>query len=206
MDTQCVIHQRIAKRFGRFAGAFSVVVFCCLVFSGQNRCAFKFPRRSILNCAVLFAEVWTPPPQTKNDKVTVCQLDTFASSVWPPRRRSCSVAWLRPRQDSESSSSVDHCSDRRGRGCDSRRYSATSLGVHWRLRPCGIPQVPSTNSPFPHRDCKPRRSEERRVGKEGRSRWAPDALKKKKKTEKHKQGEIQFVISLGSCLWTAERL
>src|ERR1022692_5323992 len=39
------------------------------------------------------------------------------------------------------------------------------------------------------------RSEERRVGKEGRSRWWPDPLKKKKEKEKKKQNKEEVMTN-----------
>src|SRR2546429_7104038 len=47
-------------------------------------------------------------------------------------------------------------------------------------RACRSMWIPDT-SRAPRRPGLDRRSEERRVGKEGRSRWSPDHLKKKKK-------------------------
>src|SRR5256886_14212054 len=60
-----------------------------------------------------------------------------------------------------------------GVGREGRRHFLTAGGVG------SLPAGVSTNRPPP--PPSPRRSEEGRVGEEGRSRWAPDHLKKKKK-------------------------
>src|SRR5256885_5631369 len=62
---------------------------------------------------------------------------------------------------------------------DARQDDDTAVGVeprveHQRLR--GPLRIPRRRGHLPHH-----RSEERRVGEEGRSRWAPYHLKKKKK-------------------------
>src|SRR3712207_9108301 len=54
-----------------------------------------------------------------------------------------------------------------------------------RVRAVAGAGMPLTASLDPHAHMTAERSEERRVGEEGRSRWSPDTLKKKKKAIGH---------------------